>query len=447
MRVAVYSFGSCEGCRYAIVNELGIVLRAFRELGLELVREPLLGLGGEPPEYEIAVIEGALTSEEDVNRVREIRRKCRYLVALGSCAALGGIVAFTYARRDGRSGASGKYVLGKPLHSSVSVDAVVKGCPVRVSEFLSVIELITKGLPVERVERRFRYVKAHERVVDDGLLRLDTGKCVACGRCVEVCSALGLSVLDYGFRGSSIVVTTPFFKSFREVGCIHCCLCAGYCPVAAITYRDDVPKAVELVRSGDVRILIDWWALRGLAKALGVDAGKVLTSLELAGAKEVRLWDPLENAVAHAGPAIVPMSSAELEYVRRFYPELSEYVKEPPEPEADEATLLVSSCAARKRGRELVLTAQEALKLLESLVGREQVANVEARALPARASTAHKGLKVLRGPDGVRRGLEGFKREPRGVLVLQLCFGGCDYGSGQPYRVLDEVAYTLPQPQ
>ncbi|RLG77196.1 MAG: hypothetical protein DRO14_02685 [Thermoprotei archaeon] len=441
MKVAIYSFSSCEGCRYTIVNELDKVLETLEKLGVEIVREPLLGLGEEPANYDIAIIEGALTSEEDVNKVKEIRRKCKYLIALGSCAALGGIVAFMYKHKGEVTRFDKKYIFGEPLHKFVKVDAVVKGCPIKVGEFLTIIEFLAKGLPVEELERRFQYIKVSEKVIDDGLLKLDTGKCVVCGRCVEICSLLGINALDYGFRGSSIIVTTPFFKKFAEVGCIHCGLCAGYCPVAAVTYRDDISRALELIKSGDVSILIDGWALKGLAEALEVDAGKVIASLKLLGAKEVKLWDPLEGVEKVSEPAIVPVSSAESEYVRKFYPELSKYLTEYPRPAIGDKTLVITSCAARKKDLDLVLTAQETLKILESLIGREQIANVEAEEVPQLSGRASEKVKVLQGPDEVRRGLEEFKDNPRNILVLQLCFGGCNYGSGQPYRLLDKTTY------
>ena len=441
MKVAIYSFSSCEGCRYTIVNELDRVLRALEKLGIEIVREPLLGLGEEPANYDIAVIEGALTSEEDINKVREIRRRCKYLIALGSCAALGGIVAFMYKHKGEVTRFDKKHIFGEPLHKFVKVDAVVKGCPIKVDEFLTIIEFLAKGLPVEELERRFQYIKVSERVIDDGLLKLDTGKCVVCGRCVEICSILGVNVLDYGFRGSSIIVTTPFFKKFDEVGCIHCGLCASYCPVAAITCRDDISRALELIKSGEVSILIDKWALNGLAEALEVDVGKVVASLKLLGAKEVKFWDPLEGIEEVSEPAIIPMSSAEYEYVKRFYPELSKYLTEYPRLAVSDKTLVITSCAARKKDLSLVLTAQEALKILESSIGREQIANVEAEEVPQLSSKASEKVKVLHGPDEVRGGLKEFKTNPRNVLVLQLCLGGCSYGSGQPYRLLDKTTY------
>ena len=38
-------------------------------------------------------VEGSVTTAHDVERIREIRRQCRYLVTIGACATAGGIQA------------------------------------------------------------------------------------------------------------------------------------------------------------------------------------------------------------------------------------------------------------------------------------------------------------------------------------------------------------------
>ncbi|HDJ97339.1 MAG TPA: hypothetical protein ENG54_02620, partial [Thermofilum sp.] len=118
MKVAFFSFGACEGCRYRIVNEFAKIATLLEKYGIEIVREPLLGVKTEK-NYDVAIIEGAVTSL-DVERVKEIRRKAKFLIALGSCAFLGGIatLGYKYGVQADEYLKKG-YSLGVPLHQIV----------------------------------------------------------------------------------------------------------------------------------------------------------------------------------------------------------------------------------------------------------------------------------------------------------------------------------------
>ena len=43
--------------------------------------------------YDVALVEGSVTTEHDLERVRDIRRKSQMLITLGACANAGGIQA------------------------------------------------------------------------------------------------------------------------------------------------------------------------------------------------------------------------------------------------------------------------------------------------------------------------------------------------------------------
>jgi len=87
-RIAVFDFTGCEGCELQFANKeetlvpfLGAVeVVNFREVSTE-ARE----------DYEIAFVEGAVSRADEVQRLVEIRKRARTLVALGSCACFGGV--------------------------------------------------------------------------------------------------------------------------------------------------------------------------------------------------------------------------------------------------------------------------------------------------------------------------------------------------------------------
>ncbi|MCU0104680.1 NADH-dependent [FeFe] hydrogenase, group A6 [Acholeplasma vituli] len=82
---------------------------------------------------------------------------------------------------------------------------------------------------------------------DNGVMIIDSSKCILCGRCVSVCEKQsGLSVLNFNNRGNKTYVGPALFHSLDDAGCIYCGKCIGACPTGALREKDDI-KAVERV--------------------------------------------------------------------------------------------------------------------------------------------------------------------------------------------------------
>ncbi len=108
-------------------------------------------LGAGP--YDVALVEGSITTASDARRIREIRRQSRFLVTIGACATAGGIQALrnwadvdefvraVYARPD--------YI--KTLATStaiaehVPVDFELRGCPINTRQLLEVLRALLSG--------------------------------------------------------------------------------------------------------------------------------------------------------------------------------------------------------------------------------------------------------------------------------------------------------------
>src|SRR3990167_477004 len=73
--IAIVSLTCCEGCQVAILD-LG-------ERFLQLAKHIKIG--------DFAFLEGAPITEANIARLKKLREKSKILVALGACAALGGI--------------------------------------------------------------------------------------------------------------------------------------------------------------------------------------------------------------------------------------------------------------------------------------------------------------------------------------------------------------------
>lgn len=423
MKVAFFSFGACEGCRYRIVNELHKLV-ALQEV--EVVREPLLGLASSA-EYDVAIVEGAVTAP-DVERLKRIRSEARFVIALGSCALLGGITTLGYrlGLKLDEYEAKG-YTDALPLHRVIEVDSYVRGCPASVDELVAVLNALSSGLLPSKYERRFEYERVvEEGVISDDFLRLDSSKCIVCGRCVELCAYVRAHALTQAHRGFRVVVTTPAQLPFLEAGCVRCGLCAAYCPVAAVTYRDDIERALRVAREGG-RALVETYALESAAAALGVGPGQVVSLLREVGFNEVSVVNPLKEALELRG--LVPFSSAEERWVKKLLPSLP--IKGHIRLSGDRGTVVVTACAARKEDHEPTITAHE---LVEIAKGSKLVLT-DLPEEPVRLESVE-GVKIAVGPEACDLAIKEYSKDRLQTVVLQLCPGGCRQGSGAPYRVL-----------
>ena len=88
VKVACFDFTSCEGCQLSKINlEDEIVPLVTNFIEFVTFREAMDPISDD---YEIAFVEGSISTPAGVKRVRKIRRIAKYLVAMGHCATHGG---------------------------------------------------------------------------------------------------------------------------------------------------------------------------------------------------------------------------------------------------------------------------------------------------------------------------------------------------------------------
>lgn len=151
-RVAIFDFACCEGCQLQIVNMEEEILDLVSLVTPVEWRE---AMSEQSEEYDIAIIEGSITRPEDEERLRQIRAKAKILVALGACAALGGVnklknlspmdkaLSTVYGKDAGQPHLATAPT--KAVHEVVQVDAKIHGCPINGAEFAHAVRSLAIG--------------------------------------------------------------------------------------------------------------------------------------------------------------------------------------------------------------------------------------------------------------------------------------------------------------
>jgi len=180
-KVAEEWLNICGGCEVAILD-LGEKLLDLLP-SLEFVHMPVLmdhkyfGQTGEKdeleiPEADVGMISGGVRNEKERHVAEEMRKKCRTLIALGSCACYGGIPALANmysvedlldkVYRDSVSTESGDTPSEDipPLTDKVyavsevvDVDLLIPGCPMNPVIILEALTCLLEGKPFELPER------------------------------------------------------------------------------------------------------------------------------------------------------------------------------------------------------------------------------------------------------------------------------------------------------
>ena len=159
LTVGIFGLTGCAGDQLTLLNceeELLTIAEKVRMRSFNMASSR----DDEGP-VDVALVEGSVCQPEDLRMLRSIRERCRHLVALGTCAAFGGISAMDQ-RLDpevlseavyGREGLQFEAMRAQPLSSFVEVDFLLPGCPVEKGQLLETISSLLKGAFPEILEQ------------------------------------------------------------------------------------------------------------------------------------------------------------------------------------------------------------------------------------------------------------------------------------------------------
>jgi len=90
-KLAVYKFSSCDGCQLAILSLEDELLSLVAEVEIAYFLEARSQTLEGP--YDVTLVEGSVSTAEDIERLHKVREQSKYLITIGACATAGGIQA------------------------------------------------------------------------------------------------------------------------------------------------------------------------------------------------------------------------------------------------------------------------------------------------------------------------------------------------------------------
>jgi NAD-reducing hydrogenase small subunit len=171
-RLATVWLDGCSGCHMSFLDIDERLLELADQI--ELVYSPLVDRKDFPDAVDVTLVEGAVSSEEDLEKIRHIREHTRILVSLGDCAVMGNVPSLRNtigaesvlqrAYLDPEltnpqiptQGVPRLLPVVRPVHSVVDVDVYLPGCPPKADVIFWVLtELLAGRVPDLKGKTRF----------------------------------------------------------------------------------------------------------------------------------------------------------------------------------------------------------------------------------------------------------------------------------------------------
>ncbi|HEX7734625.1 MAG TPA: hypothetical protein VF458_07175 [Ktedonobacteraceae bacterium] len=164
--VATVWLDGCSGCHMSLLDmdERLVELAA----SIAIVYGPLVDTKVFPQEVDLTLVEGSVSSEEDLTKIKLIRQHTRVLVAMGDCAVTGNVPSLRnpigpekllkhiYLPHAPEEIVPRLLPRVLPVHQVVKVDAFLPGCPPSADVlYYAITELLAGRVPDLQDKTRF----------------------------------------------------------------------------------------------------------------------------------------------------------------------------------------------------------------------------------------------------------------------------------------------------
>jgi NAD-reducing hydrogenase small subunit len=161
VKVATVWLDGCSGCHMSFLD----IDERLLWLGdrIDLVYSPLVDFKEFPDAVDVTLVEGAVASEEDLNKIKKIRAKTKVLVSFGDCAVTSNVPGMrnpfgakatlerSYIENSQTNPVIPDQIIPKllnharPVHEYVPVDVFIPGCPPSADTIFEVLGSLIEG--------------------------------------------------------------------------------------------------------------------------------------------------------------------------------------------------------------------------------------------------------------------------------------------------------------
>jgi sulfhydrogenase subunit delta len=149
-KLAFFDFTGCEGCQLEVINFETELVELLEHVDIVNFREAMTERSDD---YDIAFIDGAISTESDIERIKQIREQAKVLITIGACSSLGGVNCLKNSRpmeenlRIVYGDAANYYdtIPARPVSAVVPVDYELSQCPVNRYEFIKLTKALLLG--------------------------------------------------------------------------------------------------------------------------------------------------------------------------------------------------------------------------------------------------------------------------------------------------------------
>ncbi|MBJ6723624.1 NADH-quinone oxidoreductase subunit B family protein [Geomesophilobacter sediminis] len=151
-KLAIAGLTACSGCQLTFLNcerEIPTILDRFQVSFFPLGESS----GGDDERFDAALIEGAVSTAQDLATLFALRRASRLLIAFGTCALFGGVAAMNNQLCDRAELFRSVYgrepekdlIPPAPFTNFVAVDFSITGCPPEKTDLVALLGSLLAG--------------------------------------------------------------------------------------------------------------------------------------------------------------------------------------------------------------------------------------------------------------------------------------------------------------